>query len=118
MDKIRVIKGSLACFTFGWLALVPILGIPAALRAMALYRRVQNEMDEAHLDRIRLGTAAGHKAIPNQSLRPWNPAEKYRVLGLVLAWCGLFVSFLAIGGLVVLMLRVMGGANLADRIKS
>lgn len=84
MDKIRVIKRSLRCFAFGWLSLFPILGIAPAMLAMILYKQVQDEVG-----------------------KEWNPARKEVLLGWALAWCGLFLSLLVLGGSGLLLLRAL-----------
>ena len=112
MDKIRIIKGSLACFTSGWLALLPIVGIAMALRALVLYRKVQKEMHPAELpefQRLEVGDVACYRGVLEQTRAAWNPAEKYLIFGCILAWCGLFLSCLEIGGIFLLALRLIGG---------
>lgn len=82
MDRVRVIERSLACFACGWLSLLPVLGIFAAIRGMILYHRARNE--------------AG---------REWNPAGCYLACGFALAWLGSLVSVLSAGILFVLLIQ-------------
>jgi hypothetical protein len=80
MDRVFVIKGSLRCFTFGALSLLPVLGLVPAVLGIILYKRVQLE--------------AG---------KEWNPARAYLLWGCFL--CGLGVSLstsvLAVASVVV-----------------
>jgi len=62
MDKIRVIKLSLRCLRFGWLGLIPVIGIPFMIAALICYRRARRE--------------AG---------REWNPARRHLCWGVGLA---------------------------------
>lgn len=84
MDKVRIIEGSLTCYTMGWISLIPVLGIPAAFigiveaRSLALLSKGQ-----------------------------WNPAQKYLTAGKVLSWLGLLIN-----GLPILVLIAFLIANL------
>ena len=75
MDKVRVIERSLLCFTLGCNGLIPVLGLIPAAWAVLLYHSVRYE--------------AGHN---------WNPAEHHARWGYILAWTGLGVSTVAMGG--------------------
>jgi hypothetical protein len=75
MDRVRVINLSLRCFTLGWLALIPFLGMLPAFLAMACFNRTRRE--------------AGDE---------WNPARGYLLWGATLAWCGLALSALLMLG--------------------
>jgi hypothetical protein len=86
MDRVRVIERSLRCYTMGWLSLVPLLGIIAAIRGIILYQRVRME--------------AG---------REWNPAGRYLMCGFVLAWVGSLLSILTAGLLFVLLIKLVEG---------
>jgi hypothetical protein len=63
--KIAMLKGSLRCFTFGLLGLLPVIGLPFALAALWISGRV----------RLR------EKLF-------WNAARTYRVWGVVFAALG------------------------------
>jgi len=75
MDKIRVIKLSMQCLRYGVLGLLPIIGLPFAVRALVCYRRARRE-------------AGGD----------WNPATRQLYSGHTLAvvGCGLTVLTLAV----------------------
>jgi hypothetical protein len=68
--KIKMLKGSMRCFTYGVLGLLPVIGLPFALAA--------------------LWTSGSVRAKERQF---WNAAKPYRVLGAVCAatgsilWC-------------------------------
>jgi hypothetical protein len=84
MDKVEVIQRSLRCFTLGLIGLLPGLGIPFAVVALALYLQVRREI-------------GSH----------WNPAQKYLTWGLATALCGLFLTVViagVIGSIIVLNL--------------
>jgi len=66
MDKVRLIKRSVRCLLFGWLSLIPLLGLVPAFIALHLHRSVRRE-------------AGGE----------WNPAASYARWGYVLALLGI-----------------------------
>lgn len=77
--RIAVMEDSLRCLAYGWLSLVPLLGVGPVISAVRLFRRVDREASE------------------------WNPAHHLWLRGLVLAsfgfwanlfWWGLFVVWL------------------------
>ena len=107
MDRIRVIERSLRCSTFGWIALAPVLGIPAAVRAIVLYRQVQAELRAARFKRNGASDYVVTYQVVEGSQMEWNPARKHLLLGCILAWCGLALSLFFVGGLVLLALRVL-----------
>src|SRR5712691_7840680 len=107
MDKIRVIKRSLRCFTSGWFGLVPILGIPVAFRAIILYRQVQAEMRSLPYERLELGDTAVYRDLQAPAHQPWNPAQVYASLGCTLACSGLIFSLLSLGGICLLLVRAI-----------
>ena len=76
MDKVYVIRGSLRCFTLGWFALLPGLGVIPGVIAIVISRRVRRETGEE-----------------------WNPARRHLYCGWLLAWCGLLLSALLLGGM-------------------
>jgi hypothetical protein len=84
LDRVRVIERSLECFTQGWLSLIPVLGIFAAIQAMILHHQVRSETG-----------------------REWNPAGRYLLAGFVLAWTGSLLSILAAGRLMVLLVKAI-----------
>lgn len=69
MNRIESIEGSLRCFVFGWLALIPVLGMGLAVIAMGNFFRVRAAAAE-----------------------DWNPASRYLNWGFTLAGIGLFIS--------------------------
>ncbi len=79
--KIKMLKGSMRCFVFGLLGLVPILGLPFALATLWISGRIR--VTEKQF---------------------WNAAKPYRVWGVVCAaigtifWTGIliFVIFQAV----------------------
>lgn len=85
MDRIRVIERSLACYAYGWLSCIPLVGLALAVRAIKLYRQARAE--------------AG---------RDWNPAGRYLVCGVLLACLGGLVSAITLGLILVLLVRAMG----------
>ncbi len=72
--KIKMIKGSMRCFIYGVLGLLPVIGLPFALTA--------------------LWTSGSVRAKERQF---WNAAKPYRILGTVCAasgtiiWCGTLI---------------------------
>jgi hypothetical protein len=66
MTKVEMIEGSLRCFEFGLLGLLPVIGIPMAVLSVAQYRRVKRGQGEM-----------------------WNPAHRYFFWGGVCARMGL-----------------------------
>lgn len=72
--KIKMLKGSMCCFIFGLLGLVPILGLPFALAALWVSGRVRGTEKQF-----------------------WNAAKPYRIWGVVCAaigtifWTGIIV---------------------------
>ncbi|HEY0548272.1 MAG TPA: hypothetical protein VGF13_01650 [Verrucomicrobiae bacterium] len=69
MNRVASIETALRCFTFGLLALVPLLGLPFAAAAILLY-----------------GKSSVHSA------DNWNPARRYALLGLTFALIGTFIT--------------------------
>jgi hypothetical protein len=67
--KIRMLKGSLRCFVFGLLGLLPLIGLPFALAALWMGGRIR--LQEKHL---------------------WNAARPYRIWGVVCAALGTIVG--------------------------
>jgi hypothetical protein len=74
MDKVEVIQRSLRCFTLGLIGLLPVLGIPFAVMALANFFQVKG-------------------AIGAQ----WNPAQQYLTWGMATALCGLFLTVVIAG---------------------
>jgi len=64
-DRIRVIEGSLRCFTCGCLSLIPVLGLVFSVLALLQ-----------------------HFLTPGEQASSWNPARRYLLAGYVLAWIG------------------------------
>ena len=65
VQKVRMMKASLRCLTFGLLGLMPIIGLPFALAAAWISGRVRK-----------------------QEQKFWNPARPQRVLGFTCAVVG------------------------------
>jgi hypothetical protein len=72
MAKIEMIERSMSCFMLGLFALLPVIGIPMAVMALAQYRRVK------------LGQGA-----------MWNPAHRYLFWGVLCARLGLWPIVIA-----------------------
>jgi len=70
--RAKVIRRSLTCHVLGWCSLVPWVGLPCALLAW------------------RQGSAARV-----EEKETWNPARRYRVLGLTLAALGVTMTILS-----------------------
>ena len=80
--RIRIVEGSLRCYALGWLALVPVLGVPCGVLALLLFRQTWPvSRDE------------------------WNPARRYLIWGGVFGLTGLLVSGLTGLGLNLLVLH-------------
>jgi hypothetical protein len=77
-DKIHMINGSLRCFAFGLLALLPLIGIPFAVISISNFRSVF----------FSKGTL-------------WNPAERYLRIGLACATAGILLHLLAVAAVVI-----------------
>ena len=73
MIKIRMLKGSLRCFAFGVLGLIPLIGLPFALAALWISGRVR----------------AKEKLY-------WNAARPYRIWGVIIAAAGTLFWFLIV----------------------
>ena len=79
-DKIRVIEQSLACFVFGLLSLIPLLGLPFAVLAVVRHLNAWSKGDQE-----------------------WNPAKPYLLWGFGLAWLGGLIS---LGGLAIFVIAL------------
>jgi hypothetical protein len=66
---IQVIKGSLLCFVFGWVGLIPVVGLPFALAALWIGGQVRVQ------ERV-----------------TWNAAKPYRIWGIIIAAFSLILS--------------------------
>ncbi len=73
MTKIRMLKGSMRCFAFGVLGLIPLFGLPFAFAALWISGRVR----------------VGEKVF-------WNAARPYRIWGVVIATVGTLFWFLIV----------------------
>lgn len=71
MNRTEVINKSLRCFGLGLAGLVPVLGIPAGVLAMVIFRQVTMQKEEG-----------------------WNPAQRYLLWGFCLGAVGLLISLL------------------------
>lgn len=81
--RVRVIRQSLRCFAWAWVGIIPLVGLPFAFRAFV----------------------ESNRAVRSRSVT-WNPAERYRVAGVVLARIGVVATVLCLGALWV---AVTGG---------
>jgi hypothetical protein len=83
--RIQVIEASLRCFVFGWLSLIPLIGLPFVLLANHAYLQSRAE-----------------------SGLEWNPASGYRRAGQGLSCLGGFLQFLTLGAAVIALLNATG----------
>lgn len=84
-DRIRLIEGSLRCFTYSLIGLIPLLGVLMAFSAL--------------LSGIKLRT---------RSRGVWNPARLYLYMGLAFATLGLLVSVGLGAWLQLVLMKNMG----------
>ena len=77
-QRIRAIQMSLRCFVYGWLSLLPLIGLPASIVAIGLHFRT-------------MAVCGGE----------WNPAKRYLVVGYCLAWLGLLITVGAGTGILI-----------------
>jgi ascorbate-specific PTS system EIIC-type component UlaA len=73
LTRVQLIERSLSCLVAGLISLVPVFGLPFAVRAIATYKRVARCKD-----------------------REWNPAARYLVWGVRCAGFGLLITLLAV----------------------
>ena len=73
LGKIEMIERSMRCFTLGLFGLLPVIGIPMAVMALAHYRRVE------------LGRGA-----------MWNPAQRYLFWGGICARMALALTVIIV----------------------
>ncbi len=85
--KIKMLNGSMRCFVFGLLGLIPVIGLPFALAALWISGRVR----------------AKEKLF-------WNAARSYRIWGVVMATAGALFWFL-IGALIAYSSINQGGSG-------
>lgn len=83
LSKRQMLEGSLRCFALGWLALIPILGLPAALLAMVEFRRVIVHKEDS-----------------------WNAGKGYLICGAALGGFGLVISLVSGGALLIACWRL------------
>ncbi|HEY1169924.1 MAG TPA: hypothetical protein VGH19_01025 [Verrucomicrobiae bacterium] len=83
-DKIHLIEGSLACYARGWLSLIPLLGFLPAFLVLMEYKEL--------------------KAMSRQQ---WNAAYNYLRTGFVLSLIGVFLNLILMGGLILLVIRLI-----------
>jgi len=72
-DKIKMLKGSMRCFAYGLLSLIPLLGFPFAVAALWISGQVR----------------ASEK-------KHWNAARPYRISGVICAALGAIFWFAVI----------------------
>jgi len=75
--RVQTIERSLCCFVCGLFGLLPVIGLPFAVRAIADYYRVKRWQTPA-----------------------WNPARSYLVWGVVCADAGLLLTLGLVLGIV------------------
>jgi len=73
-SRIGLIRRSMKCFAFGWLALVPLFGLPFAVHGLSLFRATRRE-------------AAGM----------WNPASNHLLGGAALSIAGIVLTVTWVG---------------------
>jgi hypothetical protein len=73
-SRIEVIRRSMKCFAFGWLALVPLFGLPFAVHGLSLFRAVRRE-----------------------SAGMWNPAANHLLGGAALSVAGIVLTVTWVG---------------------
>ena len=78
MDKVALITASVRCRTFGWLSLLPVVGLPFLVLAFSEWRRVRAEAVE------------------------WNPASRQLFVGRFLACVGLLITLATLGVVVLI----------------
>ena len=78
--KVLLIERSLSCFYCGVIGLIPVLGLPLAIRALQQYWRVKRD--------------------PNGM---WNPARTYLKWGIICARISLAVFVIVVGSVVLLV---------------
>lgn len=78
--KIVIIERSLSCFRCGVVGLIPLIGLPLAIRSFQQGWRVKRD-----------------------SAGIWNPAQRYLKWGLVTARIGLAVSLIIVMSIVLLV---------------
>ena len=83
--RIRLIERSLRCFVFGWLSLLPLIGLGPALLAIWLYPKVWSESKEE-----------------------WNPARRYLAAGFCLGWLGVLISILTATLFILWLIKQFG----------
>lgn len=84
-QRIRMLEGSLACFVYGWLSLLPIVGLAFSLLGIRSYASVRLE-------------SAGE----------WNAAQPYLTAGMILAGIGGLLSALEFGLLMLSLWKSAG----------
>ena len=83
--RIHLIEESLRCFMLGWLSLIPVLGLAPGVLAIRLHFLVWAGEDGG-----------------------WNPAKRYLLAGLCLAWCGIAISIAALAVGLLILVRYEG----------
>jgi hypothetical protein len=82
VNQIRTIELSLRCFVFSVLGLIPLVGLPMSVLALACYRQQLREGGQA-----------------------WNPAGVYLAWGVILGVWGSLMSSLVCGLILMALLR-------------
>jgi hypothetical protein len=80
-----MIENSLRCHCYGWLSLIPMLGLPFVVLAIQQYHRTWAEAGEN-----------------------WNPAKRHLTAGLALAWIGALMTFGAVALFVLILIHEYG----------
>ena len=81
-ERIRLIERSLRCFVYGWLSLIPVIGLVAAFTAIRL-----------------------HFAPASSTGDEWNPAGCYLKAGCWLARIGILISIAVLALVVMVVMR-------------
>ncbi len=80
-ERIDLIERSLRCFVYGWLSLIPLIGLAMALIAIGLHFKTGSDTGDG-----------------------WNPARRYLLAGSYLAWIGVLIS---VGALALFVMVLM-----------
>jgi hypothetical protein len=84
-ERIQLIEGSLRCFVYGILSVIPLFGLGFAVLALRMHFKTWAE------------TAEG-----------WNPARRYLLAGFGLAWIGALISVGALALFVLVLIEHYG----------
>jgi hypothetical protein len=88
MDKVRVIEGSLRCFSRSLFGLIPVLGLPFAVSSVFNARKLRRA-----------------------SQYQWNPAGRYLTWGTVLGCLGILISVVALAAVGNFLFQLYTGVD-------